>query len=55
MFLVVGVLLTLATSVYRPSRPRHAGEPFGPVRSVHLSLSLIGWLCVLIGTALLID
>jgi hypothetical protein len=53
VFVVVGVLLTLATSIFRQSRPRRAGDPLGPVRAVLLSMGLIGWLCVLIGAALL--
>jgi hypothetical protein len=42
VLLAVGVLLILATAISRPSRPRRAGDPLGPVRSVLLSLSVIG-------------
>ena len=52
VLLAVGVLLILATAISRPSRPRRSGDPLGPVRSVLLSLSVIGWLCVLAGAAM---
>jgi len=52
VFLIVGVLLILVTAISRPSRPRRPGDPFGPVRPVLLSLSVIGWLCVLAGAAM---
>jgi hypothetical protein len=52
VFLIVGVLLILVTAISRPSRPRRPGDPFGPVRPVLLSLSVIGWLCVLVGAAM---
>jgi hypothetical protein len=51
-FLIVGVLLILVTTMFRISRPRRAGQPLGPVRSVLLSTSVIEWLCVLAGAAM---
>jgi hypothetical protein len=53
VFLVIGVLLICATAMFRVSRPRRAGQPLGPVRSVLLSMSIIGWLCVLAGASML--
>jgi len=47
VFLIIGVLLILATVLFRISRPRRSGEPLGPVRAVLLGLGLMGWLCVL--------
>lgn len=52
VLIVVGLFLGLPTIAYRYSRPRRPGEPFGHVRTVLLSLSLIGLLLVLMGAAL---
>jgi LPS O-antigen subunit length determinant protein (WzzB/FepE family) len=53
VLIVVGLILGLPTVMYRYSRPRRPGEPFGPVRAVLLSLSLIGLLMALVGAAML--
>lgn len=53
--IVLGALLVLPTAMYRHSRPRRAGEPFGPVRTVMLSCSVIGLLLVLTGVALFLN
>jgi hypothetical protein len=53
--IVVGLLLGLPTIAYRYSRPRLPGEPFGQVRTVLLSLSLIGLLLMLLGAALFLS
>ena len=53
VLIVVGLILGLPTIMYRYSRPRRPGEPFGPVRAVLLSLSLIGLLMALVGAAML--
>jgi len=50
--IVLGLILGLPTIAYRYSRPRRPGEPFGHVRTVLLSLSLIGLLLVIVGAAL---
>ncbi|MCW2134995.1 hypothetical protein [Arthrobacter sp. VKM Ac-2550] len=54
VLIVIGVLLDVPTVMYRYSRPRRSGEPFGHVRAVLLSLSLIGLLLGIIGAALLL-
>ncbi|EMY33327.1 hypothetical protein D477_015446 [Arthrobacter crystallopoietes BAB-32] len=51
--IVVGFLLGLPTIMYNFSRPRRAGESFGTMRTVLLSLSLAGLLFLLTGTALI--
>jgi hypothetical protein len=53
--IMVGVLLGLPTALYRHSRPRRVGEPFGSVRAVMLSCSVIGLLLVVSGTAMLLN
>ncbi|WP_336714897.1 hypothetical protein [Arthrobacter sp. USHLN218] len=53
--IVPGILLVLPTAMYRHSRPRQAGEPFGPIRTVMLSCSVIGLLLVLTGIALFLN
>lgn len=54
VLIVLGAALGVPTVMYRYSRPRRPGEPFGPVRAVLLSLSLIGLLLAIIGAALLL-
>ncbi|GLB68444.1 hypothetical protein [Arthrobacter mangrovi] len=53
--IVAGILVVLPTAMYRHSRPRRAGEPFGPIRTVMLSCSVIGLLLVLSGMALFVN
>lgn len=54
VLVVVGLLMGIPMVTYRYSRPRRAGELFGPVRAVLLTLSLIGLLLVLIGATVLL-
>ncbi|AUI52920.1 hypothetical protein [Arthrobacter crystallopoietes] len=51
VLIVVGLILGLPTIMYRYARPRRAGEPFGHVRTVFLTLSLVGMLLALVGAA----
>ena len=51
VLIVAGILMGLPTALYRQSRPRKAGEPFGAVRAALLSLSLAGMLLVLTGAS----
>ena len=55
VLILLGLVLGIPTIMYRYSRPRRSGEPFGPVRAVLLSLSLIGLLCTAMGAVMLFD